>query len=738
MNFKNFDILEGIMSIILDNKLSKYLQTFGHRSAPVLQYFILILTCIVAFAVRLFAVIRFEAVIHEFDPYFNLRTTRFLTTHGFWEFWNWFDTKSWYPLGRAVGQTLFPGLMCTAAIVHRFLNSLGLIIEIKDVCVFIGPLFSTFTSIAAFLFTKEVTGRGEAGLFAAAFVGIVPSYLSRSVAGSYDNEAVSIFALLFAFYTYVRAINNTSLLSGLVAAIAFFYMALSWGAYVFVTNVVAIYTVAILMLGRFTARHYVVYTTFHVIGTILCLNIPFVNHAAIHSSEHLPAHGVFVVITVYIILRQLEAKNKALVAWLAVAVGAACAIIFIALTIAGKTRWSGRSMTLLDPSYAQKHIPIIASVSEHQPTIWAAYMLDLHLLVLLMPAGLFVCFRLLRDGHLFLALYGLLSVYFSAVMVRLMLVLAPAAACLSGTGLSYAVTVFSSILRGPKHLEPTGNRIQISDKTKTRSASICVSFIKNGGSSKAGISRCIALLVIIVLSVVTVQYVVHCTWTSSLAYSQPSIVIANRRQNGQRVLQDDFREAYYWLSQNTAPDAKIMAWWDYGYQLTGMSNRTVLVDNNTWNTTHIATVGLALSSTEEEAYPIVQKLDVDYVLVVFGGLASYSSDDINKFLWIIRITSGIYPHIRESDFYGKQGYYSVDKSASEKMLNSLMYKLNYYRFHEINGGMDYARQAEIGRKEFTLKHFEEAYTTTNWIVRIYSVKKKPNRGTKLKSRTFSK
>lgn len=34
----------------------------------------------------------------------------------------------------------------------------------------------------------------------------VPSYISRSVAGSYDNEAVAIFALIFTFYLYVKVI----------------------------------------------------------------------------------------------------------------------------------------------------------------------------------------------------------------------------------------------------------------------------------------------------------------------------------------------------------------------------------------------------------------------------------------------------------------------------------------------------------------------------------------------------
>lgn len=57
-----------------------------------------------------------------------------------------------------------------------------------------------------------------------------------------------------------------------------------------------------------------------------------------------------------------------------------------------------------------------------------------------------------------------------------------------------------------------------------------------------------------------------------------------------RVILDDFREAYYWLRQNTDDNARIMSWWDYGYQIAGMGNKTTLVDNNTWNNSHIALV----------------------------------------------------------------------------------------------------------------------------------------------------
>ena len=96
------------------------------------------------------------------------------------------------------------------------------------------------------------------------------------------------------------------------------------------------------------------------------------------------------------------------------------------------------------------------------------------------------------------------------------------------------------------------------------------------------------------------------------------------------IVFDDFREAYSWLSHNTPLDATVMAWWDYGYQIASLANRTTVVDNNTWNNTHIATVGRALVSSEQEGYKIARQLGCDYVMVVFGGLVGYGRDDIAR------------------------------------------------------------------------------------------------------------
>jgi len=223
---------------------------------------------------------------------------------------------------------------------------------------------------------------------------------------------------------------------------------------------------------------------------------------------------------------------------------------------------------------------------------------------------------------------------------------------------------------------------------------------------------------------------VHCTWVTSNAYSSPSIVLASYGSDGTRQILDDFREAYFWLSQNTADDARVMSWWDYGYQIAGMANRTTLVDNNTWNNSHIALVGKAMSSNESAAYEIMTALDVDYVLVIFGGVIGYSGDDINKFLWMVRIAEGEHPKdIRESDFFTEQGEFRVDAEGAPTLLNSLMYKLSYYRFGELKldyrtpAGFDRTRNMVIGNKDFHLTYLEEAYTTEHWLVRVYRVKK---------------
>ena len=73
----------------------------------------------------------------------------------------------------------------------------------------------------------------SAGLLAAAFIGIAPGYISRSVAGSYDNEAIAIFLLMFTFFLWIKALKVGSALYGTLTAVFYFYMVAAWGTWCF-------------------------------------------------------------------------------------------------------------------------------------------------------------------------------------------------------------------------------------------------------------------------------------------------------------------------------------------------------------------------------------------------------------------------------------------------------------------------------------------------------------------------
>lgn len=684
-----------------------------------LKMVILFCGCVLAFSLRLFAVLRFENVIHEFDPYFNYRTTRYLAEEGFYSFHNWFDDRAWYPLGRIIGGTIYPGLMMTSAVLYYVMNLLNVTINVRNVCVYLAPLFSSLTSLITFNLAKELKDTG-AGLTAAAFIAIVPGYISRSVAGSYDNEGIAIFCMLNTYWLWIKAVKTGSIFWATMCSLGYFYMVSSWGGYVFLINLIPLHVLALMLTGRFSHRVYVAYSTVYVLGTILSMQIAFVGFQPVQSSEHMAALGVFGLCQIHAFIDYVRAKLSAaqfsfLFKALALSVGAIALVVGGVLTVTGKIApWTGRFYSLLDPSYAKNHIPIIASVSEHQPTAWSSFYFDLQLLAFMFPVGLYYCFSALTDANIFIILYGVTSVYFAGVMVRLMLVLAPVACVLAGIGVSGILSSYMKNLSAVR-----------TDKKQRRL-----------DAHNYPVKQEISIVVVGLVTILLMTYAFHCCWVTAEAYSSPSIVLAARQHDGSRLIFDDFREAYYWLRQNTPEDAKVMSWWDYGYQITAMANRTILVDNNTWNNTHISRVGQAMSSTEDRAYEIMQELDVGYVLVIFGGLTGYASDDINKFLWMVRIggSTDRGSHIKESDYYTPTGEFRVDKEGSQTLLNCLMYKLCYYRFGQVYTeqgkppGYDRVRNVEIGNKDFELNVLEEAYTTEHWIVRIFKVKSPENRG----------
>ena len=146
-----------------------------------------------------------------------------------------------------------------------------------------------------------------------------------------------------------------------------------------------------------------------------------------------------------------------------------------------------------------------------------------------------------------------------------------------------------------------------------------------------------------------------------------------------------------------------MAWWDYGYQINGVANRTTIADGNTWNHEHIALLGKCLTSNEEASHKIVRHL-ADYVLLWTTRHNGMHADDLAKSPHMARIGWSVYGDrigCNATDFYMER-----DGTPSDCMRDSILWRMHAWRFDT---------------SAAPLERFEEAYTTTNRMVRIYKV-----------------
>jgi dolichyl-diphosphooligosaccharide--protein glycosyltransferase len=53
----------------------------------------------------------------------NTYSLEYLLYNGAERFFTWFDYMSWYPLGRPVGTTIYPGMQFTAVWIYKYVFS---------------------------------------------------------------------------------------------------------------------------------------------------------------------------------------------------------------------------------------------------------------------------------------------------------------------------------------------------------------------------------------------------------------------------------------------------------------------------------------------------------------------------------------------------------------------------------------------------------------------------------------
>jgi len=147
-----------------------------------------------------------------------------------------------------------------------------------------------------------------------------------------------------------------------------------------------------------------------------------------------------------------------------------------------------------------------------------------------------------------------------------------------------------------------------------------------------------------------------------------------------------------------------LAWWDYGYQITGIAKRTSIADGNTWNHEHIATLGRTLTSPEKKAWNVIRHI-ADYLLVWAGG----GGDDLGKSPHLARIGNSVFPeHCGDDDpKCTKFGFHGDHSQPTQMMARSLLYKAVMHNM--------------VDNVSLNARLFKEVHTTRNGMMRIYEV-----------------
>ncbi|MCE7742530.1 MAG: hypothetical protein GOP50_08710 [Candidatus Heimdallarchaeota archaeon] len=619
-------------------KIVDHFEDYEFDKVVLLNRLSLLIILIAGVMIRLFSLMKgYDTLIKAFDPYVQLVSAEFISENGFSAFIHWFKDNSWYPYGFQTGQELYWGVPVSAVIIHAILNFFAINVSIQQVAFFSPVVYGLLTIIASYFLGKEAVST-RTGLFTAFFMAFSPAFLSRSTAGFFDNESIGILFTVLTLYFFIRAIKRGGTISAFLAGISLGLLIGSWGAYRYVLDLLPLAALFLVLTRKLTYRLIKTYTITIVTALSIGFLIPRVMTNKFYNIEvMIPVLMIGFLILVGLVQnlsRNLSEKTFKQV----IIVGSIT--IFVLLTVLVTIFLSlGIFSNIADKFWAvilpgeRTSIPIISSVSEHQPMTWAELFNNIHVMMFLMPLGIYYCLKKPTDVNIIILTMGITTIYFSGSMVRLVLLLAPSASLLSAMAIDKLLYTYSLSAHGKIAL--TKRKLRIT---------------KSIGRDEA----VIAYLVIFGLLLTFTFHSIKLADNYSQSEMAPVIFL-----NG--IPASDWQEALMWLRENGQSDGIIensapvvLSWWDYGYWITNYGNTTTLVDNATTNKTQIGMVGTMLMWNFSESVKMMYKYNIKYVLINSqAGLPGLGSD-LGKALWCIRIAESTVPRygITEDNFYG--------------------------------------------------------------------------------------
>jgi len=611
----------------------------------------LLIIGILAISFSISAMIRSQAAdygfeLNEFDPFFNYRATKYLVDNGIDAYVNWHDDMSWYPQGRDVFVTSQVPLHFTAAFLYQIFGAGS---NLYDFTIIFPVVFGSLTAIVIFALVRVIGGT-TAGLFASLFFALSPAIIIRGTIGWFKSEPLGLFYGLLALYLFLSGLKSENhkvafgklVAGGLFLAIGF----ASWGGIQFFLMPVGLFIVA-LPFFRKDHKFLLWAIPVFVITTVLISSLfarPGISFLTGIGGFALIGPTIFLVVLTF--LRKFS-KQENVIRNSLVFLGASILAGFGIISSNVLSLPSFRYLNAINPFLTTKD-PLVDSVAEHATPTLTQNFFFLSVLLLFAGIGVWLIFRKVSNDNIspsikiknemsiFALIIGLIGVYAGATFARLELFTSISVIILSSIGLS---VITSEIMKK--------NIVQNKETIHTK-------------GRLAKISYTVAIIILLLSPAV---FPPDTNWISATK-APPTILNGGSNFN---MATDDWPASMDWIKVNTPQDSVIASWWDYGYWITTLGERTSLADNATISTDRIVTIAKMFLSSPDKGWEILQQLDADYVLVYVVGQKFVSSDqefyilggggDESKKQWFMRIASEDQSQFLQNDGFTPTNYF---------------------------------------------------------------------------------
>ncbi len=571
-------------------------------------------------------------------------------------YFNWWTNQFWWPYGRGVAASSQDGLQLTGALLYLFVNGvLQIPVSYYDFLVFFPVLFGSLTIIPLFFLVRKVSN-SAGGIFAAVIFAVSPPILERGNLGWFKSEPLSLFLSITASYFFLTMYNAKLSTRGLaaralLAGLLLGYSDISWGGGDEYIIILALVFLVAPFIKSINAERTAIGGAI-TIGAFLLVDAltPRPGVGEITGIIGLALIGSWIFSMCAFFLRKygdptLYTRNLFKILLVVVFGG----LLFLAF--GSTSSISGRYLTVIYSFYRSAN-PLIQSVAEQAVPTGAQFFSAYAVLILLGCFGAYAALRRKNIEALFALFLGITGVYIASSFSRLMVYSTLAFGILAAIGL---VEVGEAILR------PTSATVS---RKKSRiyeaRSEIKVAFV-----AFMIVILCLPLFYPANFSFSQGQPydLNHAGW---FATANTPVSIANGGTSFSQACTSsgsncDWFQAFQFIRQTPA-NSTFVSWWDYGYWVAVMGNRTTLADNATINETQIAQIGRVLMSNPQTSLQLLRDMhSPTYVLIFIAGqwIAEASQSGSGTQLYYFLTVNAPYPNPAGGDESKKQWFIRI-------------------------------------------------------------------------------